>query len=116
LREHDLHEIDLAIDTSGKGAARHSHLQVLSKRGVLVSVGHGEGLTLDVSRDLISPERAVLGSEYFRYDEFPANLDLLRRHLPYFAQIVTHRFPAQDLQEAFEAFFRGETGKVLVEQ
>ena len=116
LEEYGLTEVDLAIDTSGKGAARRSLLQVLSRRGVLVCAGHGEDLTLDVSQDLIAPERAVLGSEYFRYDELPANLELLRRHLPYFAQIVTHRFAVQEIQEAFELFFRGETGKVLVEQ
>ncbi len=58
----------------------------------------------------------MLGSEYFRYDELPANLKLLRKHLPYLAQIVTHRFTLQDIQEAFGLFFRGQTGKVLVEQ
>ncbi len=116
LREHGLGEVDLALDTSGKGLARQSHLRILSKRGVLVCVGHGEGLSLDVSRDLIAPERAVLGSEYFRFDELPANLRLLRGHLPYFAQIITHRFAPRDIREAFETFWRGETGKVLVER
>ena len=116
LREHGLDEIDLAIDTSGKGVARRAHLEALSKRGVLVCAGHGEGLSLDVSRDLIAPERAVLGSEYFRYDELSANLKILREHLPYLRQIITHRFAVQDIREAFELFFRGETGKVLVEQ
>ena len=116
LREHGLDEVDLAIDTSGKGAARQTHLEVLSKRGVLVCVGHSEGLSLDVSRDLIAPERAVLGSEYFRYDELHTNLQILHDHLPYLRQIITHRFAVQDIQEAFEIFLRGETGKVLVEQ
>ena len=116
LREHGLDALDLAIDTSGKSAARRSHLEVLSKRGVLVCAGHGEGLSLDVSRDLIAPERAVLGSEYFRYDELSSNLEILREHLPYLGQIVSHRFPVQDIKEAFKLFFRGETGKVLVEQ
>src|ERR687898_1124567 len=115
LREHGLDEIDLAVDTSGKGAARQSHLEALSQRGVLVCAGHGEGLSLDVSRDLIAPERAVLGSEYFRYDELHTNLRILRDHLPYIGQIITHRFAVQDIQEASEIFFRGETGKVLVE-
>jgi threonine 3-dehydrogenase len=115
LEEHGLAEVDLAIDTSGKGSARQSYLEVLSKRGILVCAGHGEGLSLDVSRDLIAPERAVLGSEYFCYDEFRSNLMLLRDNLPYLAQIITHRFALQDIQEAFEIFFRGETGKVLVE-
>jgi threonine 3-dehydrogenase len=116
LREHGLDEVDLAIDTSGKGAARQSHLEVLSQRGVLVCAGHGESLSLDVSRDLIAPERAVLGSEYFRYDEIHSNLRILRDHLPYLRQIITHKFAVRDVQEAFEIFLRGETGKVLVEQ
>jgi len=116
LQEHGLDEVDLAIDTSGKGAARQSFLEVLSKRGVLVCAGHGEGLSLDVSRDLIAPERAVLGSEYFYYDELHSNLQTLRDNLPYLGQIITHRFALQDIQEAFEIFLRGETGKVLIEQ
>jgi threonine 3-dehydrogenase len=116
LREYGLDEVDLAVDTSGKGAARQSHMEALSKRGVLVCAGHGEGLSLDVSRDLIAPERAVLGSEYFRYDELHSNLQILREHLPYLGQIITHRVALQDLQEAFEIFLRGETGKVLVER
>jgi len=115
LQEHGLDELDLAVDTSGKGVARQSYLDVLSKRGVLVCAGHGEGLSLDVSRDLIAPERAVLGSEYFCYDELHTNLELLRDNLPYLGQIITHRFALQDINEAFEIFFRGETGKVLVE-
>jgi len=114
LREHGLEEVDLAVDTSGKGAARQSHLEALSQRGVLVCAGHGEGLSLDVSRDLIAPERAVLGSEYFRYDELHPNLRILREHLPYLRQIITHRFVVRDIQEAFGIFLRGETGKVLV--
>ena len=116
LRDHGLDAVDLAIDTSGKGVARRSHLEVLSKRGVLVCVGHGEGLTLNVSRDLIEPERAVLGSEYFCYGELASNLEILRAHSAYLSQIITHRFPLQEIEEAFEIFFRGETGKVLVEQ
>jgi threonine dehydrogenase-like Zn-dependent dehydrogenase len=72
-------------------------------------------LSLDVSRDLIAPERAVLGSEYFCYDELRPNLKLLRDNLPYLGQIITHRFPLQEINEAFEIFFRGQTGKVLVE-
>jgi threonine 3-dehydrogenase len=115
LEDYGLDEVDLAIDTSGKGVARQSYLDVLSKRGVLVCAGHGEGLRLDVSRDLIAPERAVLGSEYFCYDELHSNLQILRDNLPYLGQIITHRFAVQDIQEASEIFFRGETGKVLVE-
>lgn len=107
--------VDLAIDTSGKGTARQAALESLDKRGALVCVGHGEGLNLEVSRHLIAPERAVLGSEYFRYDELPANVERLRTHRDYVAQIITHRMRLAEIQTAFELFFGGATGKVVIE-
>lgn len=116
LRKHGLAAVDAAFDASGKGAARRSSLDALGKRGVLVCVGHGEGLDLAVSPDLIAPERAALGSEYFCFDELSANLERLRAHRDYLGQIITHRFGPADIQPAFELFFGGETGKVVIVQ
>lgn len=79
-------------------------------------VGHGETVRLNVSQDLIAPERAVLGSEYFAYDELEGNLHLLRANRPYLRQIITHRFELAHLADAFELFFGGATGKVVIEQ
>ena len=85
-------------------------------QGVFVCVGHGQELHIDVSRDLISAERAVLGSEYFCYRDFAGNLELLRDNLPYLAQIITHRFDVSKIGEAFETFWEGNTRKVIIEQ
>lgn len=108
--------VDMAIDASGKSVARRGAVDVLAKRGVLVCVGHGEDLTLNVSPDLIAAERAVLGSEYFRYDELPGNLEHLRTHRGYLRQIITHRFPVTEIKRAFETFIQGDTGKVVIVQ
>jgi threonine 3-dehydrogenase len=58
----------------------------------------------------------VLGSEYFQYDELPANLVYFRQNRAYLSQIITHRFPIREVQAAFELFFSGNSGKVVVEQ
>lgn len=108
--------VDLAIDTSGKTVARQAALDLLGKRGVLVCVGHGEELHVTVSSGLIAPERAVLGSEYFCFNELPESLALLRNNRPYLSQIITHRYGVGEIQQAFELFFSGATGKVIVEQ
>lgn len=113
---HGLPRVDAALDTSGKEVARRSAFDLLDKRGVLVCIGHGEGLSVTVSPDLIATERAILGSEYFCYNELPASVEHLRAHLPYLRQIITHRFGVADIQQAFELFWRGETGKVVIEQ
>jgi threonine 3-dehydrogenase len=116
IKRHGMAAVDTAIDTSGKGAARQACLNALDRRGALVCVGHGEGLSLEVSRDLIAPERAVLGSEYFRFDELPANLERLKGNREYLSRIITHRFRVQEIEEAFQTFWGGSTGKVLVVQ
>src|SRR5258708_3327932 len=86
-----LQNVDAAFDTSGKETARRACLTALAQRGVLVCIGHGEGLTLSISPDLIATERAILGSEYFAFNELPDNLDLLRKNRQYLSQIITRR-------------------------
>ena len=108
--------VDVALDTSGRETARRDLLHALGRRGVLICVGHGEGLTLSVSADLIGPERAVVGSEYFRHDALPGNLELLERNRDYLCQIITHRSGVGELEDAYHAFLGGDTGKVVIEQ
>lgn len=107
---------DVAFDSTGKQAARQAAIATLGQRGVLVCVGHGETVTLEVSPDLIATERAVLGSEYFRYEELPKNADLLRRNRDYLGRIITDEVDVADIGEGFRKFFAGETGKVVVTQ
>jgi threonine dehydrogenase-like Zn-dependent dehydrogenase len=115
-RKHGLTTVDLAVDSSGKGAARQDALQLLAQRGVLVCIGHGEDLHLQVSADLISTERAVMGSEYFGYREIASNLELLRQHRAYLRQIITHTYHVSEIAQGFDLFFQGKTGKVVIEQ
>ncbi len=79
-------------------------------------VGHGETLELAVSDELIAPERAVLGSEYFRYEEMAGNFELLRSNRELMARVITHRFDIAQINEAFKTFLSGESGKVVVTQ
>ncbi len=115
-RKHGIKSVDLAVDSSGKRSARQEGLNLLAQRGVLVCVGHGEDLHLHVSSDLIATERAVMGSEYFGYGELAGNLELLRQHHAYLRQIITHTYHVGEIQQAFDHFFQGQTGKVVIEQ
>jgi threonine dehydrogenase-like Zn-dependent dehydrogenase len=107
---------DVAIDTAGRTTTRAGLLEALGKRGVLVCVGHGQTLELDVSADLIAPERSVLGSEYFPFADLERNASLLREHRTTLSSIITHRLPGTQLSAAFELFLAGSTGKVVVER
>lgn len=116
LKSHGADAADVAVDTSGKQIAREEGHRATAQRGALICVGHGEGISLKISPDIIAPERSVVGSEYFRFDELPANLRRLTQHRAYLNQIITHRFGVDEIQKSFELFFGGETGKVIIEQ
>lgn len=109
-------DFDLVLDTTGSGDAIRDSLRLLARGGALVCIGHGAQLPIHVSHDLIQPEAALVGSEYFRFDELAGNLTLLRQQRDYLGQIITHRFSIMDIQDAFQTFFSGHTGKVIVEQ
>jgi threonine dehydrogenase-like Zn-dependent dehydrogenase len=107
---------DVAFDATGRQSARQAALAALGRRGVLVCAGHGEALHLSVSEDLIAPERAVLGSEYFAFRELPRNLELLRGNRDLISGVITHTFDVADIGEAFAVFLSGQSGKVVVTQ
>lgn len=107
---------DIAFDSTGKGIARRGALDIISQRGALICVGHGETITIDVSSDLIAPEHAILGSEYFRYDEMAGNLALLQANQDLIGRVISHRFPVAEIDEAFRLFLAGQTGKVVITQ
>jgi propanol-preferring alcohol dehydrogenase len=116
FKKQGLDGVDVTLDTTGKTIARQQGLNALNQRGVLVCIGHGEGISMEISPDIIAPERTVVGSEYFHYSELEENLQLIRNHLPYLRQIITHIYGVDELQKAYEIFFEGNTGKVIVEQ
>ena len=79
-------------------------------------VGNGEGLEFEQYPDMGEPERSILGSEYFSYNEMEANHELLKNNQDYLSQIITHQYNIKDVQKAYEHFFSPESdaGKIAV--
>jgi threonine dehydrogenase-like Zn-dependent dehydrogenase len=68
---------------------------------------------LKPSPHLNRKEAWVTGGCYFMPFEYPDLLRALERGLPA-ENIITHRFPLEQAQEAFDAFAGGDTGKVVL--
>lgn len=78
-------------------------------------VAHGdESLDLAVSEELIAREISLIGSEYFRPDEFANNLAMVIDGRLDPTPLITHRFTLDEADEACRVFFQGGGGKVVV--
>ncbi|MBS1726408.1 MAG: alcohol dehydrogenase catalytic domain-containing protein [Armatimonadetes bacterium] len=117
LKRHGLDAPDVVIDAAGKEVVRDECMALLAHRGVLVSVAHGGGLTIkSLYGDFVFREMTLIGSEYFAYSELAANYDLLMKNRAMLNSIITHRFGVGEIQAAFDLFWAGSTGKVVIEQ
>lgn len=117
LKHHGLDRPDVVIDAAGKEAVRDECMALLAHRGVLVSVAHGGGLKINsLYGDFVFREMTLIGSEYFAYHELAENYELLKANREYLGQVITHRMGVDQIQEAFELFWAGNTGKVVIEQ
>ncbi len=106
---------DFIIEASGHSAAQRQALDLLAPGGKMVAVGHSRGpIELWASRDLIQREKTILGSEYFDTREFEYNQQMIVDGRLNPRQVVTHRFPLEEIEEAYRLFWKGETGKVLI--
>jgi len=117
LKRHGIDAPDVVIDAAGREDVRDECMALLAHRGVLVSVAHGGGLTIkSLYGDFVFREMTLIGSEYFAYHELEENYRLLRANRDFLGQIITHRMGVNEIQHAFELFWGGSTGKVVIEQ
>ena len=117
LKKHGIDAPDVAIDAAGREEVREECMALLAHRGVMVSVAHGGGLAIkSLYSDFVFREMTLIGSEYFAYHELAENYRLLLANRDYLGQIITHRMGVDEIQAAFELFWAGDTGKVVIEQ
>lgn len=104
-----------AIDCSGNPSAERMCLDLVGIKGIVTFVGENFGeISVSPSNDFIRKGLTVIGAWHFNLNEFSRIAELLRRS-PTVNKIITHRFGFSKVQEAFERFASGKTGKVILD-
>jgi threonine 3-dehydrogenase len=107
---------DVVIEAAGLSTTQRQAIDITAPGGRAVLIAHNrrptEVWTLD---DLIVRERSLVGSEYFPIGEFGDVQSLLTSNKVDPAPLLTHRFSLDEIDDAFQCFFSGQSGKVLVQ-
>jgi threonine dehydrogenase-like Zn-dependent dehydrogenase len=107
---------ETAIDCSGSAAGRATALAGARRWGRVAMVGEGGRLDVDVSATLIHRNLTVLGSWVTSRWRTAELLERLVRWGLHPEVLVTHRFPLDQVAEAYEVADSGVAGKVAVVQ
>jgi 2-desacetyl-2-hydroxyethyl bacteriochlorophyllide A dehydrogenase len=105
---------DVAFEAVGRAATQEQALACLRTGGRLVLVGYSpETMSLNSGRVMFR-ELEVVGSLGCRPVDYPRVIELARQGKVKVAELVTHRFPLDDIALAFDALRSGESIRSVV--
>lgn len=103
---------EVAVETSGNDHARVSIVDATPYHARILYVGWG-GTAKNFALGPMLGERSLCGSNMFTRQDYFDLVRLLIRGRIHLSDLVTHRFPLESAQEAFDLFESDETGKVM---
>jgi L-iditol 2-dehydrogenase len=107
--------VDQAIDCSGIVAAHRLCIDAARRKGQVAFVGECSDATpLHISPDMIRKGLTLIGSWHYPMHATPTIMALIGRVGPQIEQLISHRFPLAQVQEAWELQLTGQTAKVLL--
>jgi L-iditol 2-dehydrogenase len=107
--------VDQAVDCSGVVAAHRLGIDAARRLGKVAFVGESSADTpLRISPDLIRKGLTLFGSWHYNLKDTPKMMRLIAESAPQLDKLISHRFPLEEIQRAWETQSSGECAKVLL--
>jgi len=104
---------DIVILAAGSNEALLNAIELVKQQGIVYHVADFSEATINPSAAFVHKEITMTGSLYYTSADWEEMLALHRAGLPY-GKLVTHVFPFEQAQKAFDIFVSGNTGKVVL--
>lgn len=106
---------DHAIDCSGVVAAHRLCIDAVRRKGTVTFVGESNADTpIRISPDLIRKGISLIGSWHYNLKDTPRLMQMITQLGPKLENLISHRFPLTQVQQAWETQVSGECAKVLL--
>ena len=106
--------VERAIDCSANDGARATAIRATRKWGKIVFLGEGGRVEFNPSPDIIHDQKTIFGSWVTSTWLMEELVERLVRWNLHPADLVTHRFPLENVAEAYALMASGKCGKVAV--
>lgn len=105
---------DIAMEAIGKAATQEQAFACLRSGGRLVMVGYSpETMSLNAGR-VMYREMEIVGSLGCRPVDYPRVIELARQGKIKVTELVTHKFPLDEINQAFDTLRAGEAIRAVV--
>jgi len=105
---------DIAMEAIGKAVTQEQAFACLRTGGRLVMVGYSpEKMSLNAGR-LMFREMEIVGSLGCRPVDYPRVIEMARQGRIKVAELVTHKFPLDEINQGFDVLRAGEAVRAVV--
>lgn len=108
------HGVERAVECSANPNARNMALRATRKWGKMVMIGEGGPMQLNPSPDMIHDQKTLYGSWVTSTWKMMELVERLVRWNLHPADLISHRFPLNQVQQAYALMASGKCGKVAV--
>lgn len=106
--------VERAVDCSANPEARATAIRATRKWGKMAMVGEGGVVTFNPSPDIIHDQKTIYGSWVTSIWLMEDLVERLVRWNLHPEEIITHRFPLDQADDAYQLMASGRCGKVAV--
>ena len=106
--------VERAVECSAHHAARAMAIRATRKWGKIVMIGEGGRMEINPSPDMIHDQKTLYGSWVTSTWRMMELVERLVRWNLHPADLITHRFPLEKVDEAYALMASGKCGKVAV--
>ena len=108
--------VDKAVDCSGVVAAHRLCIDAARRKGQVAFVGEcSDDTPIQISNDMIRKGLTLEGSWHFNLADSPRMLRMIGEIGGQLDKLITHRFPLDAIQTAWETQLSGQCGKVILQ-
>ncbi len=108
------HGVERAVECSAHHTARSLAIRATRKWGKMVMIGEGGRMEMNPSPDMIHDQKSLLGSWVTSTWKMMELVERLVRWNLHPADLITHRFALENVDEAYALMASGKCGKVAV--
>ncbi len=108
--------VDKALDCSGVVAAHRLCIDAARRKGQVAFVGEcSDDTPIQISRDMIRKGLTLVGSWHFNLADSPRMMSMIGEVGGQLDKLISHRFPLDEIQAAWETQLSGQCGKVILQ-
>lgn len=106
--------VDKVIECSGDEINQQLALASVKRKGEIAFIGESSGFSFDLSKYLLRKGLTLHGIWHWNLNDTDEMIDLIRASKQKINTLITHIFPLEKIEEAFELQLTGRCGKVIL--